>query len=202
MKFNPDNPFFRFINTLTAFIGLNVMFLITCLPIVTIGAAITALYGTTLKYVENDSTYLFRTYWKTLKTNFLRSTAGFLIFAVAGFVIGYNLIFWHSMKSGISYVFFPLFIIVAIVIVLMFMYFFPLQARFQTSFKQTWKNSLLLPIASFKETLIIILITIAAVTLAVFSTAFRVLFIIFGIAFVAYCESFFYARAFKKFQNN
>lgn len=39
MKFNPDNPFFQFMNSLAAFIGLNVIFLITCLPIFTIEPA-------------------------------------------------------------------------------------------------------------------------------------------------------------------
>ena len=49
MKFNPDSPFFQFMNSLAAFIGLNLIFLITCLPIFTIGPALTALYTVTMK---------------------------------------------------------------------------------------------------------------------------------------------------------
>ena len=41
MKFNPDGPFYQFMNSLASFIGLNFIFLITCLPIFTIGPALT-----------------------------------------------------------------------------------------------------------------------------------------------------------------
>lgn len=54
MKFNPDSPFFQFMNSLAAFIGLNVIFLITCLPIFTIGPALTALYTVTLKEARKE----------------------------------------------------------------------------------------------------------------------------------------------------
>ena len=64
MKFNPDSPFFQFMNSLAAFIGLNVIFLITCLPIFTIGPALTALYTVTLKEARKEGGYIFSTYFK------------------------------------------------------------------------------------------------------------------------------------------
>ena len=79
MKFNPDSPFFQFMNSLAAFIGLNVIFLITCLPIFTIGPALTALYTVTLKEARKEGGYIFSTYFKAFKENFRQSAAAFLI---------------------------------------------------------------------------------------------------------------------------
>ena len=43
------NPITDFINTLCNFVVLNLVFLITCLPVITIGAALSSLYYVTLK---------------------------------------------------------------------------------------------------------------------------------------------------------
>ena len=90
MKFNPDSPFFQFMNSLTAFIGLNVIFLITCLPIFTIGPALTALYTVTLKEARKEGGYIFSTYFKAFKENFHQSAAAFLIQLVLALVFLFN----------------------------------------------------------------------------------------------------------------
>ena len=54
MKFNIESPFFQFMNTLATFIGLNVLFLILCLPIITIGPALKALYTVTMQEARKD----------------------------------------------------------------------------------------------------------------------------------------------------
>lgn len=96
MKFNPDSPFFEFMNTLAAFIGLNVLFLITCLPVITIGPALSALYTVTLKEARKEQGYIFSTYLKAFKRNFPQSVAAFLIQLVLAFVFVFNAIFWAN----------------------------------------------------------------------------------------------------------
>lgn len=50
--FNPDSPIFRFLSTVFDFIVLNIVTLILCIPVVTAGAAITALYRVVLAYLS------------------------------------------------------------------------------------------------------------------------------------------------------
>ena len=52
--FNMDNKFFTVMGRVADLIMLNVVFLICCLPIVTIGASLTALHYVTLKMARND----------------------------------------------------------------------------------------------------------------------------------------------------
>ena len=52
--FNMDSPVMRFLSRLCDLMILNILCLICCIPIVTIGASITALYSVTLKMVKGE----------------------------------------------------------------------------------------------------------------------------------------------------
>ena len=59
--FNMDNKFFTVMGRVADLIMLNVVFLICCLPIVTIGASLTALHYVTLKMARNEESSIIRT---------------------------------------------------------------------------------------------------------------------------------------------
>ena len=52
--FNMDNKFFVFMGKIADLIILNLLCLVCCLPIVTAGASITAMFYVTLKMVRNE----------------------------------------------------------------------------------------------------------------------------------------------------
>jgi len=52
--FNLDSPLMRFMTKLADLMILNLLFLITCIPVITIGAAWTSLYYVTLKMVKDE----------------------------------------------------------------------------------------------------------------------------------------------------
>lgn len=68
--FNLDSPVMRFLTKVADLIILNILFLICCIPIVTIGAASTALYTVTMKSVRDEESYVIRSYFKAFKDNF------------------------------------------------------------------------------------------------------------------------------------
>ncbi len=102
MHFNPESPFFQFMNTLASFIGLNVLFLITCLPVITIGPALAALYTVTMQEARKESGYVFTTYLKAFKNNFRQGVAAFLIFLVLALVFLYNVFFWGEWNTALG----------------------------------------------------------------------------------------------------
>ncbi|MFQ9510793.1 MAG: DUF624 domain-containing protein, partial [Lachnospiraceae bacterium] len=55
--FNLDNPVWRFIGKLVDVALLNLLWIICCIPIVTIGPATTAMYYVTLKLVRDEEGY-------------------------------------------------------------------------------------------------------------------------------------------------
>ena len=79
--FNMDNKFFTVMGRVADLIMLNVVFLICCLPIVTIGASLTALHYVTLKMTRNEESYIIRSFFKSFKQNFKQSTLIWILMA-------------------------------------------------------------------------------------------------------------------------
>ena len=87
MKFNlMDNVVTRALTKICDMICLNVIWLICCIPIVTIGASTTALYSVMLKMVKNEEGYIFRSFFKAFKENFRQSTVIWLLFVLVSVI--------------------------------------------------------------------------------------------------------------------
>ena len=67
--FNMDNKFFAFMGRIADLCILNIICLVCCIPIVTAGASITAMYYVTLKMVRNEEAYIVRSFFKSFKDN-------------------------------------------------------------------------------------------------------------------------------------
>ena len=85
--FDVDNGFFRFMTRVADALILNLIFLITCIPVVTIGASYTAMYNYCLKAVNNEEGYIWKSYWKSFKTNFVQGFLFEVIFAIIGIIL-------------------------------------------------------------------------------------------------------------------
>ena len=105
------NPVLDFINTLCNFIVLNLVFLITCLPVITIGTALSSLYYVTLREARGEYGYLVRPYLTEFRKNLKSGTAAFGILFLVGAVLLFNLAFWYSFGSVVTSVLAGLFII-------------------------------------------------------------------------------------------
>ena len=62
-----DNVVTRALTKICDMICLNIVWLICCIPIVTIGASTAALYSVMLKMVKNEEGYIFRSFFKAFK---------------------------------------------------------------------------------------------------------------------------------------
>lgn len=202
MKFNTDNPFFRFMGTLVSFTALNLSFLLTCLPIFTIGTALASLFNTTLSYIENEDLPLTKTYFKNFKLNFKSTTIIFLITAAVIAIISFNIAFWQKFNSVVSQPIFVVLIVILALIAFVVELLFPLAGRFQNSIKQTFKNAVLMVLPNFFKVLLLLAIDASAFGLGYVSEFARVMYIIFGLAFIAYVKSFLLKNIFKKYGSN
>ena len=60
MKLNINAPFWQFMTQLTRFTALNLLFVVSCIPIINIGPALSALYSTIFAYTDNEDVSLHR----------------------------------------------------------------------------------------------------------------------------------------------
>jgi len=67
MQYNQDSKFWHFATLVADFILLNLLFIVLCIPVVTIGPAFSALIHTTLKLSEDENRTLIKPFWNEFK---------------------------------------------------------------------------------------------------------------------------------------
>lgn len=98
--FRIDGKFFGALSKLADLVILNILFLACCLPVVTIGASITALYAVTKKMAEDREGYIFKGFFISFKDNFKQSTIMWLILLVPIVIVSVDLNISNLMKEG------------------------------------------------------------------------------------------------------
>ena len=202
--FNMESPVFQFLSRLADLMILNVIFLITCIPIVTIGAAWTSLSYMTMKMIRNEESYIVRGYFKSFKQNFKQSTIMWLIVLVAGFVLymDYRIMSVMTDVPGHNIILIGIYA-VTLLSLFVLQYLFPLVAKFYNSTKNMFRNALLMSIRHLPFTVIMTVIFVGS-GIVTFINGYTItygllIWIMGGFAIVSLTNSWFMVRIFDKY---
>lgn len=200
--FNLDSPIMRFLTKMADLIILNILFLICCIPIVTIGAASTALYTVTMKSVRNEESYVTRSYFNAFKDNFKISTLSWLIALALGIILTLDFRILPSLPNTMAQILRMFLIAISLFYAIFMIYLFPYIARFENTLKGTLKNALMLGIACLPYILLLLLLhgTAIAGTLFIDFRIVGFLWIIIGFSGIAYASSHLLRKSFAKFE--
>lgn len=202
--FSMDNKFFTFMNKVADLCILNIICLVCCIPIVTAGASITAMYYVTLKMVRNEEAYIVRSFFKSFKDNFKQATIINLIMIAVGAVLYLDLNVAQNMPGSAGQIFHVIFMAFVIIYYVLFLYVYPILARFYNTIRNTIKNALFMAIRHLPYTVVMVLIGLCPLLLLfidsyqIQSTLF-VLFLVMGFGVIAYCNSFFLVKIFDHY---
>lgn len=199
--FNPDNPVVRFFIKIGYIWYLNILWLITSIPLFTIGASTTALIYSCMK-LQEDEGYPTKNFFHSFKENFKQSTAIWGIYVGIGALLAMDLIYWNKQGVGFHNINLPWAVSIAICIVygISLSYVFAIQSKFVNTVKNTIAYSILLPYRNLKQT-ILIAIVLGAVIYFNVTTIFMVNFITMniGVGLIAYLLGIFFKDVFKKY---
>lgn len=183
---------------------LNIICVVCCIPVITAGASITAMYYVTLKMVRNEDAYIVRSFFKSFKQNFKQATIINLIMLLIGVVLYIDLNVSKAMQGGAGQIFQVIFMAFVLIYFILFLYVYPVLARFYNTIKNTIKNALFMAIRHLPYTVVMVLIAVCPLLLLLVksyqiqSTLF-VLFLLMGFALIAYCNSYFLAKIFDNY---
>lgn len=183
---------------------LNIICVVCCIPVITAGASITAMYYVTLKMVRNEEAYILRSFFKSFKQNFKQATVINLIMLLIGVVLYVDLNVSKAMQGGAGQIFQIIFMAFVLIYFILFLYVYPVLARFYNTIKNTIKNALFMAIRHFPYTVVMVIIAVCPLLLLLVksyqiqSTLF-VLFLLMGFALIAYCNSYFLAKIFDNY---
>ena len=153
--FNMDSPMVRFMTKLADLMLVNVLFLITCVPVVTIGAGWTALYFVVMKLFRGEEGGIFRDYFRSFRQNFRQATILWLgVLALAALVlVDLRLITLMEASPAAAAVHTALLVLGAAVI-LVLQYLFPSLARFENPLGTTIKNAALMAVCHLPQSIV------------------------------------------------
>ena len=102
MKFmSIDGPVMRFLGKVADMMILNLLVLICSIPIITMGASLTAMHYVALKVVREEESYITKDFFRSFKMNFKQATKLWLVVLVVGALIGYDIFIMTSTAVNI-----------------------------------------------------------------------------------------------------
>ena len=160
--FSIENPVFAFISRIGDMFLLSFFWLITSLPIFTIGASTTAAYDCAFKILRARDTNVFKDYFKSFKSNFKQATALFLIMLPIGIVIALDLYYWAQKAEGdMAFIMNALSIGIAVIYLMTLLYVFPVQSIFENPVKKTLSTAFFMSIQNLPTSLLLVIISAA-----------------------------------------
>lgn len=199
--FNINNPVFNFIGKIVDIIVLHFFWVVCCLPVVTFGPATVALYYSMMKTVDDKEGHYYRRFFSSFKQNLKQGIPLGLIFLVlvGGLVYAIYLMTANADLSPAFPVFKVLAIIFLALVLAVFQYIFPLQARFENKLGQTIKNGMLIALQKFHWTLVMLAIFVAYYALYINFIWYIFPLFILGFGLVVFLDSFILNRIFQPY---
>ena len=205
--FSMDSPFFRFMAKVADFMILNVLFVVFSIPLVTMGASITAMYDVLTKMDTKREVPAASGFIKAFKSNFKKATKLWLIvLGVAAFLILDIYLVGNVMPLSLNLqiTMFIVFLVFLFVWIIVSGYIFVLQARIENPMGRTIKMAFaltlvhLIPNSIFTGVMNLVPIVILLGFTQIFFAIFPV-WIFGGISVLAYVNSKIYMKILKKY---
>lgn len=201
--FNADSPLMEGLSKVADLVILNLVVLVCCLPVVTIGAAMTGMHYVLLKMARNEEGYIVRSYFKSFKENFLQATGMWLIFLAIAFVFYLDIKLTGGGGADLLHlpaVFRYLLIAGGVYVFMVYLYAFPLLARFKNSVFGTLRNAAVLAVASFPRTIGMTIATFFLPMAVWFFTPLLPVLVLGGFTLPGYVCAQLYSPIFKKIE--
>lgn len=179
---------------------LNILCILTSIPVVTAGVSLTALYTVLMAMTKDEEAPVLKMYFRAFRANFRNSLiAGVLMVAVTAVLI-LDIEIWTGSASQLK----PMFLMATFVLLafaaMVGCWLFPLLAKFENSVKNMFKNAILFSLKYFPVSLSMGIVTVGYTLLLMeyfFSVWMLALFL--GIILLAYPWSFYVRARFEKY---
>ena len=195
-----DSPLMNGLSKLADLIWLNILATICCIPIITIGASLTALHYVVLKMVKDEEGYITRSFFKSFKENFKQATLMWLMLLVVFILLVADFMIFRF--SGIVFPGWCQIALIALAVLIMFatMHLFPLLSRYENSIRATYKNSLFMGILHLPKTILMMLCWIVPIVITIYVESFFPIVFFLGISGPAFLNALLYKKSFQQLE--
>ena len=202
--FAPDSAAMRFLTRIADLMILNVVFIATSIPIVTIGAALTGLNFTAMRLARGQSDSTTGDYFRSFRRNFRQATLIWLLVLLMAAVLGawYLVVATFVTQPVIEFIVLAIWYLVAFVLALNVLWVFPYLANFEGTIREVLRNARLLSGKHVLTSVSVFVVIALAVIVSIFYsqvTAYGLLWLVIGFSGIAFLAGILFSRVFDKY---
>lgn len=194
--FNPESFYWKCFDKMADVLGLSLLWFFLSLPVVTIGAATTALYDSASRCVRGGEPGVYSRFFRTFKESFKPAALCTLLFggALALLVAGHRIVAALAQENPPLLVLAVVYYVLCACVMGYLCWLFPLLSRYEYTFKGLCLTAVQFWFVHFPSTLVMALL----LEICVETTAQLLFPVCFLPACLALADSIFVERAFKK----
>ena len=170
MRIRPDTPVLLMLAKACNIILLTLVWAVCCAPVVTIGAATTALYTVMWRISAGQDVRVIREFWDAMRTNWKVATASWGIMLLVGLLLAGNMVALSGVQAP------PALLtlmkgaagLVLISYLIVLHYLFAGIAKYYVTISQAFKNAWVWGMASLPRTLVLFCLSAVSVILVYF----------------------------------
>jgi len=162
-----DTRVYRWLETATDFFLLNLMWLVACLPVVTIFPSTAAMFGVVRDWVREKEGGLAHNFVSRFKENFGQSLLVGTIWTVFGVALFLDFLVANQLSFWVGVVLKSVLVLASSLYAFGSVFLFPVMVHYDTDWKTVIKNSLLLSIGRLPTTVVCLLFLVMMVGLTV-----------------------------------
>lgn len=193
--FGSDSPIMEALTIAADLLILNLLTMVLCIPIITMGPAVTAMNDIVIHIVRGEEGYTVKPYFRSFKANFKQGMIlGLILVAAAGILYLDDLaaqMYIPMMRAPI--------IAIGIIILVIAFYAFGLLARYENTLRGTMKNAALLAVGNFPRTLFMVVCAVGLWLVCIHFYQFGIpILLLFGLSLPCYVNILLLNGVFRK----
>lgn len=131
----PEGPIMQFFARILDLVVISIVFAVSCIPVITVGCALTSLYYTIVKSIVHEEGHIVRNYFHGFRMNLGQGLVlGIICDLLLAVLIGNLIVIVMLGLGNIGIVFGAIFVAILLVVFVMMAYCFPILARFEVTF--------------------------------------------------------------------
>lgn len=198
--FSIDSPLMRGMSKVADLMILNLIVIVTCIPIITIGASMSAMHYCLIKIHKDEGTSVVKMYFSSFKSNFVQGTALWFINIAVIALFAYDIYVFFYTPNTLPPLVLIFVVAVGVIVMMTTMYFYPLQARFVNTVGRTIRNSFFVMVLNFPKSILMIIIYALPVAIVMISQFFVPMLFLFGVTVPGYFAVKLYSKVFAKIE--
>jgi uncharacterized membrane protein YesL len=164
-----DSKFHRWLEVFANFLLLNLLWLLACIPVLTIYPATAAMFAVVRDWVRKNDVGVIQPFILRFRENFRQSFVIGIVWTVSGTALVLDFYLVNQLPSGLRTILYLVLSLMLLLYTFTSVYLFPVMVHFDTTWPVVLKNSLLLGIGRLLTTVQCLLVIVTMISVSVFA---------------------------------